>query len=249
MHDELKAYRHQDFTLGKWKVHQPLLSDVEERFGCEENYWSLVCGFCATAYDERLYLWSKGIDFNAMTDWQVFCMRTDEGVVFPMDFFFPDLHIERCHSFINTETDDIILVDRVNQSAFTEKDYNQLADFLRFIHALPKNAIRDGNQATKEWRLQRELERLEQKIARGIKDDFHSIILPYISTLTNMPGFKYNWHTVWDLPVGVFFDALKRHQIIKHADNLMRGLYSGCIDYKTMKNKDDLNWLQSIQQK
>lgn len=246
MHDELKAYKNQDFKLGKWKVHQALLSDIDEQFGNEEMYWSVICGFCATAYDERLYLWSKGIDFNSMTDWQVFVMRVDEGIVLPVDFFFPEIHIECFRSYIDKDTNDIILVDNENHIVLTESEYNQLADFLRFTHGLPKNAIKDGNQATKEWRLQRELEKLERKIASGIKDEFNSIILPCVSTLTNMPGFKYNWHTVWDLPVNVFFDALKRHQIIKQADNLMQGLYSGCIDYKTMKNKDDLNWLKAI---
>ena len=126
MHDELKSYKNQDFKLGKWKVHQALLGDIDEQFGNEETYWSVICGFCATAYDERLYLWSKGIDFNSMTDWQVFVMRVDEGIVLPVDFFFPEIHIERFRSYIDKDTNDIILVDNANHIVLTESEYNQL---------------------------------------------------------------------------------------------------------------------------
>ena len=46
MYDELRAYRKQDFMIGKWRVHQPTLGDVDD-LG-EENYWTIVCGRCWT---------------------------------------------------------------------------------------------------------------------------------------------------------------------------------------------------------
>ena len=247
MYDELTAFRKQDFQLGKWRVHQPSLGDIQD-IG-EEIYWSTVCSFVGTAYDERLYLWAKGIDYNSMTDFQVFTMRVDEKLVLPIELFFPDVIIEDFQSFIEPENQDLILVDTKHKQVITESDYEQMTDFLRNIDCLPKNSIKDGNQATKEWRLKHELEQLEKRIARGYTFDFHSILMPLISSLTNLEGFKYNWHTVWDLPVNVFYDAIRRTQIIKQADQLIQGLYSGCIDYKTMKNKEDLNWLRAIKDK
>lgn len=244
LYDELKIYRETDFTLGKWKIHLPTLDEIE-RLG-EETYWSIVCSFIGTAYDERLYLWSKHIDFNSMTDFQTFAMRVDEKQVYPINLLIPNLLIEQYESYIDTKTNDLVLIDIKSQQVITEEDYAMLTDFLRHVHCLPKNQIKDGNQATKEWRLKYELEQLEKRIARGILPEFHSILQPMVSALTNTPGFKYNWHTVWDLPIGVFYDALRRTQILKQADQLIQGLYSGCIDYKTMKNKDDLNWLKQI---
>lgn len=244
MHDELRAYRKQDFMIGKWRVHQPTLGDVEE-LG-EELYWSIVCSFVGTAYDERLYLWSKGIDFNSMTDFQVFVMRIEEGAIYPIDLFFPDIHIQNYHTFYDPETENILLIDDQNKIVITEDDYTTLTDFLRSLHGLPKNSIKDGNEATKKWRLDYELRQIEKKIQRGIVDEFHSILQPCVSALTNMAGFKYSWHTVWDLPIGVFYDALRRTQAIKISEQLMTGLYSGSIDYKTMKHKDDLNWLRAL---
>lgn len=247
MYDELKAYRKPDFMLGKWQCHQPTLSDIEE-LG-EENYWTMVCGFVATAYDERLYLWSKGIDFNSMTDFQVFIMRVEEKIISPIELIFPDIHIQNYQTFYDSDTEEVLLIDVENKMVLTESDYTMLTDYLRNLHGLPKNSIKDGNEATKRWRLDYELKQIEKKIQRGIVDEFHSILQPCISALTNTTGFKYNWHTVWDLPIGVFYDALRRTQAIKASDQLVTGLYSGCIDYKTMKHKDDLNWLRSLNNK
>lgn len=248
MYDELSAYRRQDFQLGKWRVHQPSLGDVEE-ITSEELYWTMVCNFVGTAYDERLYLWAKGIDYNSMTDFHVFAMRVDEKVVLPVDLFFPDIHIEDFNSYIDPDTQDLILIDAKHNQVITEKDYTMLTDFLRNMHCLPKNSIKDGNEATKQWRLKYELDQLEKRIARGIMPEFHSILQPLISSMVNSEGFKYDWHTVWDLPINVFYDCLRRTQIIKMAQQLVQGLYSGCIDYKTMKNKEDLNWLRAIKDK
>ena len=246
MYDELRAYRRQDFTLGKWRVHQPTLDEIESETIGEERYWTIVCSFVGTAYDERLYLWSKGIDFNSMTDFQVFVMRVEEKIVEPVDLFFPDIKIQNYQTFYDPENENIILIDQENKQVITEDDYTLLTDFLRNLHGLPKNSIRDGNEATKKWRLDYELSQLEKKIARGIVDEFHSVLQPCISAMINLPGFKYNWHTVWDLPINVFYDSLRRTQVIKQADDLMKGLYAGVIDYKKMKNKDELNWLRSL---
>ena len=120
MYDELRAYRRQDFTLGKWRVHQPTLDEIESETIGEERYWTIVCSFVGTAYDERLYLWSKGIDFNSMTDFQVFVMRVEEKIVEPVDLFFPDIKIQNYQTFYDPENENIILIDQENKQVITE---------------------------------------------------------------------------------------------------------------------------------
>ena len=64
------------------------------------------------------------------------------------------------------------------------------------------------------------------------------ILLPLISTLTNMEGFKYGWLDVWNMKINAFMDAVTQVTHIKNADLLLSSGYSGFgIDLKKVNKK------------
>ena len=72
--------------------------------------------------------------------------------------------------------------------------------------------------------------------------EYSSILLPLISTLTNMQGFKYGWSNVWDMKINAFMDAVTQVTHIKNADLLLSSGYSGFgIDLKKI-NKKEINY-------
>ena len=242
--DELLAYLENDYYVGHIKVHNPTLREIA-RAG-EENFWNMVCSITATRYDVRLYLWSIGIDFDTVHWWQMVCQRVKDKVLPDCSLIMPDIDFRYFTVCIDKELEEMILYDPVHDIRITEEEFAALQEYWRTTLNLPVNDIRNGNAHTRKWRLERDLEKLEREQRLGIKHEFHSVLKNYISASTNCAGFKYNWHTVRDLPINVFMDALTRVQMIKQSDNLIAGIYAGGISYKEMKNKERLDWLREI---
>lgn len=243
MYDELVAYADQDFVLcDKFHIHNPTLLEIKE-YG-EQKYWQEISVLTATPADEKLYLFSLGIDYNTIQDFQLFLMLCKDGAIPDTCLILPDINFK--NYICCPHEDSLALYDEKTDTIITENDYIELTDYIRQIHGLKKNESRDGNEHTKRRRLEIELERLQRKINSDIKDEYHSQLKTYISALTNQSGFKYNWHDVWDLPINVFIDSLFRLQIIDRSKSLNQGLYSGNIDYNKIKNKEEFNWLRPI---
>lgn len=106
------------------------------------------------------------------------------------------------------------------------------------MHNLNKNVERAMNETTKIVLLEEAKEQYEMN-----KDINHkSHLLPLISTMTNMVGFKYNWSTVWDMKINAFMDAVRQIQHIENAKLLLSSGYSGFgIDLKKV-NKKEINY-------
>lgn len=243
--DGLNTYFEQDILLfNKILLHQPTLIEIKE-YG-EERYLNEVCRFCATPSDEKLFLYSLGIDYNVVGDFQMFCMFCEQGILSGKSIIFPKTDFSKFKTIINNETEEIMLFAQEYNMILTESEYLDMTNYIRKIHGFQKNSVKDGNEHTRKWRLQRELELLERKSKIGIKDAFHSYLQPLISMAVNSAGFNYDWFTVRDLPIHVFMDSVQRLQIIKHSDNLHNGIYSGNVDYKKLKNKEELNCLRPI---
>lgn len=243
--DELKVYFEQDVLLfDKVLLHQPTLKEIKEY--SEANYLNDVLKFCATPSDEKLFLYSMGIDYNTLEEFQMFCMFCETGILSGTSILFPKTDFSKFKTIIDNETDELMLFSQEYDMTISENEYLDMAKYIRKIHGLKKNSVKDGNEYTKKWRLQHELELLEQKAELGIKDEFHSYLQPLISVAINSSGFDYNWFTIMDLPIHVFMDSIQRLQIMKNSDNLYNGIYSGNVAYKDIKNKEDLNYFKVI---
>ena len=88
-----------------------------------------------------------------------------------------------------------------------------------------------------------ELDRQDRLAAK--QGGYQSFLVPLISSLTNVPGFKYNSREVRDIGVYEFMDSVQRVNLIKSTDNLYRGIYAGTIDSSKIKNKD-LDWMRGL---
>ena len=77
-------------------------------------------------------------------------------------------------------------------------------------------------------------------------EPFKSNLLPMISTLVNMDGFKRNDSDIWDMNIYAFMDSVKRIAKIKNASLLLQSGYSGFgIDLKKIK-KDELDYMGEL---
>lgn len=73
--DELQAYFGEDYVVtDKIRVHSPTLGDVI-KYG-ERRYYSLLYLLTAIPSDMKSYLFDAGIDYEEISDFDLFCSLT-----------------------------------------------------------------------------------------------------------------------------------------------------------------------------
>lgn len=211
----------------------------------EERYFGVVSNLTATAYDYRLFLDDQGIDYVEVEDYPMFLMLISGFTYEDTKILIPDIHFEDLEPYVNQETGEVVLKNSNGQIIFDRLIYHEMADFIRLCHGFKRNWLVPGNKMARKILIQDEREKRLLK-----KDDsYKSMLEPLISALCNSSGFKYDYKTVWDLPIYTFLDSVRRIQKILHASHLANGIYSGNLDTKKMNKtqmNDDLNWMGEI---
>lgn len=249
--DELRLYRGADFLLPNGvKINCPTLGEVCD-YG-EKEYLGMVSIFTATTIDRCAQLDDMGIDYTAISNFEMFMMfagmlapdkvKCDDYSTISTRILFGDLDFSK---FRIVEKDNQLCMVNSDGILFDEEAYNIMATYIRKMHGIPEPLYTNVKSefAKKQLIADARNDAVFQERLRAFKGE-HSQYQPYISALVNHPNFKYNWHTVWDVSVFAFFDSLKRILVIDNANHLYQGLYSGCIEYN--KIKKDLDWLKPI---
>lgn len=222
-------------------VYHPTLGDIRN-YG-EHEYWQLVSMLTSTSYDVRFQLDDMGFDYEDIDDFTVFCMMA--RLYSPEDtrIVFGDLDLTQLSPVFDGEdamlenADGTIRIDRII--------YELIVKQLRDINGLKRNYKTAGNKKAREFHMKEERRWLEEAAKRNAGKEPESTLTPLISALVNNGDFKYDYNTVWQLPIYAFMDAARRISKIMNYRNVMFGIYSGNVDSKKIP-KSQLNWMGEI---
>lgn len=191
----------------------------------------------ATPTDLKYHLSLSNIDWNKITDYELFLTRYNTFDINESKIIFGDLNFTSFHLMMK-DNEEIVLYDDLSQITIDRSIYEIMVDYLRKSHRITKNVEKAMNETTRLVLLEEAKEQYESS-----KDTkFKSILLPLISTLTNMEGFKYSWSTVWDMKINAFMDSVTSILHIKNVDLLLSSGYSGFgVDLKKI-NKTELSY-------
>ncbi len=230
--DKLQVYRGKDFIINEdIKIHQPTLDEICD-WG-EEKYFSFIHSFTATPTDLKYQLSLVDIDWNEISDYDLFLLRANLFEKSESEILFGDLDFKKFR-IAEKENGEIVLYDKESDVLIDHSIYQIMVDYIRKSHNLIKNVERAMTETTRIVLLEEAKEQYEMN-----KDKEYSyILLPLISTLTNMEGFKYGWLDVWNMKINAFMDAVTQVTHIKNADLLLSSGYSGFgIDLKKVNKK------------
>lgn len=238
--DKLKLLRGEPYKVNESIIiYQPSIGDVEE-FG-ESRYWNMIAELTATSYDFRFQLNDAGVDYVEISDFIMFSMVCQMLSLEDTRLVFGDLDLTQFQLYGTDEepyleNDTGVIIDPVI--------YELLVAHLRDIHGLKRNFRTSGNAMARKYHLEEERKQLERKLAAekesGKKDE--SMLGSAISAMVNNTDFKYDYNTIWGLPIYVFLDAVSRIQKNLNYKNLMTGIYTGNIDAKKIPNSQ-LSWI------
>ena len=222
----------------KITVRHPKLRDIFDRG--ERNYMTTVSLFSSTPADYKSQLFDMGIDYESISDFDLFTMMCSGLHKEDTEVLFGDIDFSKFVPAFHKEANQDVIVDIENEIIIDKILYQKISQFICDLHGFKKNMERAGNKYTKKIMI--ELHKEECK--RNESKEYHSMYCPLVSALVNTAGFKYDYTTVLDLPLFTFMDAVKRVNKIKTYEGFISGAYSGNIDISKIKDKDKiLNWM------
>lgn len=232
---------------GTITIHQPTIGDIVE-LG-EQRFYATLNAFVTNTTAFRLQLWEQGMDWNTMSDFELFIMliSTVEKEVYQR--FFPDLDFSHFGIFQKNVPDSEdkvrVLYDTENKIEINEQVYFHISQYLRNVfNIFPEEKI-TKDAIMKRWFIEKDKRELRNKEAKKKLKDEDEGLLPLVSACCNHPGFKYKSRELKELNVFQFFDSVKRLQVYESSTAVQKGMMSGFVDSKGI-DPESYNFMRPI---
>lgn len=246
--DELKLYNGLPIQItDKIIMKVPTLGQICE-FG-DSNYFSFVQTFTATPMDENMivFLTDIGIDFNNISNFELFVLLTrimpkGTELLFEGGIDFTKFELK-------TSDNEMPYLENSDGVIINEGVYNLILTNMRAINNIPIPKITrvKDDEIQKQMAIEDARNQLESRKRKAMFKPSGSALMPIVSSMVNSAGFKHNEKTVFDMNIYAFWDSVNRISAIKNADNLYRGLYSGCLDLKSNPSlKKEMDWMRKL---
>ena len=146
--DELQIYRGKDFIVNdKIQIHQPTLGEICD-WG-EQNYFSFIYNITATPTDLKYFLSLSGIDWNEISEYELFLKIYKVFDVETTRILFGDLDFASFHPMVREDNGEIVLYDDISDILIDRSIYEIIVNYVRKAHNLKKNIERAMNETTK----------------------------------------------------------------------------------------------------
>ena len=237
--DELKLYVGRDFEENKYiKIHVPRVGEIID-YG-EQEYYQMIYSLTAIPSDVKSMLSDMNIDYEEISDFELFYMLTRNLDSEKTKILFYDLNLSNMHLY-KDENGKLVMYDKEKDIRLDELSYLRLVKCLRKLHSITPKIEKAANKTTKKILIQLDRERIQKQ-----KDkDYESTLKPLISAMMRYPGFKYKTSELIDCTIYEFMDTVIGAQIYVSSTTLLQGSYSGMCDTSKI-NKKEFNWLRGI---
>lgn len=249
-------------------VYQPSIQEIID-YG-EDDFYSMLYVFIGNTTLRRLFLWENGIDWNTMTDYELFCSLVRMFPPEKTSILFGDLDFTGFDMYERTdyqpEPDDpdkkltknekrlkkfrefeakYTFYNKDQQIELSADTYHKMAEVLRYtFSSFPKAEYTFGKTA-KEFIIEEE----KNKAEMSKKEETPSSTLqPLISFCVNHPGFKYRKDELRDVKINELMDSVQRLQIWEQTHALMGGCYSGFCDTSKIP-REQFDFMRQIRRK
>lgn len=253
--DVMKMYFMEPYKVNeKIIIYEPTLGQIlkfgsDGQYG-EKEFYSAVNIFVSNTTSYRLQLWKMGIDWNKISDFELFG-RLLPGLNDDVEkILFGDVKIKKMKLYNiknpQSEQDDskdsesLVLYDPDTELTMTEEEYKKMANYMRaMFNIFPKTEFAKG-RSTKEALIDEERMKLRNK-----KDESNSMLFPMISACLNHPGFKYRMDELKNLGIVAFMDSVQRLQVYENSTALISGSMTGMADLSKVP-KDEFNFMRDM---
>ena len=242
-YDPLQLYMGEDYHPNQYiTIHQPSILEIAH-YG-EQEYFSMVYTLCAIPSDMKSVLYDMNIDYEKISDFQLFCILYNlfsvqqTSILFGEEFNLQDFIPM---PYPNSETNEIYLFNPKTQCAIDKIIYQQIVDYIRAMHRIVPKIEKAMDKQTKRFLIDED--RMRRNSSKNKKKE--SMLLPLISSLLNHSYCSYTKQDLKYMQIYEFMDAIQRISLIMNVSARLQGMYSGFVDAKKIK-PTELDWLKEI---
>lgn len=237
---------------------QPRIQDIID--ANETEFWSMVYMFVGNTTYYKLWLWENGVDWNKLSDYELFCQlvkalpREKTEIMFgDIDFTGfdlykipdpepepePDLNEDGTPKKLNSVQKNKL---KMREFERTVTFYNQEQDieisaktYHNLVSVMRETFKINPKTEYAPSKVTKELliseeRNLQLRAEREKKDIPKSTLLPLISFCVNHPGFKYKTSELREIGIAEFMDSVRRLQLYESTRALLGGSYGGFAD-------------------
>lgn len=223
-------------------VRQPTIGEILE-IGENKFYSSILGPWITNPTQYRLMLWNVGIDWNKISDFDLFRMLYKSDEKYESHVLFPGMNFAKLDEYQKTTPEGettIILSD--GDFDFSEDDYLEISEYLRLMFNIFPKVEKAKGRTTKEIIIQED----EEKLRLAMKEKkSSSTLMPLVSACVNHPGFKYRLKELKEVGICEFMDSVQRLQVYENSVALMSGAYSGFVDTKGIP-KENFDFMRDL---
>jgi len=247
--DRLQMYFGEPYVIdlpevpGSFTIIQPTIGDLV-RFG-EKNFFPTLGIFTTNTTQYRAMLWEQKIDWNEISDFELFCLlykgiNPDAAkMLFGDNIDFSRFEIK---TLPTTDGPQLVLYDAEDNIGINDTVYYMISDYLRDLFNMHPEDEYTEDKILKKWWVEKD-QREENR--KKDKEESSASIQSLISACVNHPGFKYNLQELKNVGVAQFYDSVRRLQLYESATAVMKGMYSGMVDSKKIP-PESYNWMGDI---
>lgn len=238
--DDLKLYFGDDYVINEHiTVHQPTIGEIVEMG--EERYYGMIYTLTAIPSDMKAALYDMGIDYEELSDFELFLLLSKSLVQEDTKILFGMLDFQAMQPAIDKESKEMVLVDYATGITIDRHIHTLITGYIQRMHSIKPKIEKAANQYTKKILI----EENRNKLNANKNKPYQSTLKNLISAMVNHPGFKYKKNELREVGIVEFMDSVQRISVIQSADALLKGCYSGMIDTSKI-NKKELNWLREL---
>lgn len=240
MNDDLKTFRASvsggDYVINAdIRVRNVTLGEISD-FG-ERAYYETLTALCATPSMYKVSLYDAGVDWTEMGDFAFFCLLRRKLWPDTTRILLGDLDLTMLTE--RMDNGDVKLIDpRDGRVVIDRVLYALLTDYLRRMFRMERQEEIPEDDHTKKYLVDRDRRRQQRKM----KELSKSMLVPLVSGMVNLADFKYDYRTVWDLPIAAFNESVFRARKYQRYVQVMYGVYGGNVDLKKIDLRE-LDWL------
>lgn len=246
-YDRLKMYLNWwgDYHItDKITIHQPTVKEIAE-YG-DTEFFGMVGAICANPTSMRLELWDMGIDWNKISDYQLFLMQYSNWEVDRTRILFGDLDFQKFK--LDTESNVLIYIPDITIQ-IDELVYLKIVDYLKFMFNIYPKVEHAKGKITKEFIIEEERANRrakQKKEEQNPNQNTTSVLLSMISSAVNHPGFKYKKNELKDVGIIEFLDSVRRLKLYEVTRAITNGIYGGFVNTKDIDVDKQTDWTRDM---
>lgn len=215
-------------------IYEPTIGDILT-FG-EKKFYANLNVFITNPTSNRVMLWDNGLDWNKLSDYDLFLMLYKSLKQENTQLIFGDIDFQKfiINEIPSEDGKNFVLYNAEQNYLIDEKVYNTISAYLRTMFNIFPKVEKAKGRTTKEWMIMEDKQELEKH-----KDKpYRSNLLPLISACVNHPGFKYKTNELKEIHIMEFMDSVQRLQVYESTTALLQGRFSGMIDTSKIDDKE-----------